>query len=254
MDCVRYTKSFEVYYHEINHRQQVTPAALLNYLGETALSHTKAAGYGLNRLGLDNKGWVISRWLLKMEKYPKWEDRVQIETWASLFQRFYAEREFLIKDEAGNILGRATSLWIFIDITKKRPVSIPEHIKECYGTYPIKALDAPFSRLTPPEGPDIKKKEFTVRLSDIDTNDHVNNSKYVEWLMETIPTEIYNQFLPTCLEIQYKKEVCYGTKLYACGKQMDKCGTAKKYSHSIYNAYTGVQMALARTVWEPIAP
>ncbi len=253
MDYVRYKKYFEVHYHEINRYQEVTPATLLNYLGETALSHTEAAGYGLNRLGLDDKGWVISRWLLNMEKYPHWEDQVQIETWACNFQRFYATREFLIKDKAGNVLGRATSLWIFLDIVKRRPVRIPEHIKQCYGTCPDKAVQTPFSDLSPIKFPDVKR-EFTVRLSDIDTNEHVNNSKYVEWIMETIPLEIYNKSILTSLEIEYKKETYYGSDVYACGKQTHDCGLSSKYVHSICNTNTGVQLASAQTSWKPRNP
>ena len=38
------------------------------------------------------------------------------------------------------------------------------------------------------------EKEFQVRRSDIDTNDHINNTKYVEWVLEAIPQDVYDKF------------------------------------------------------------
>ena len=48
-------------------------------------------------------------------------------------------------------------------------------------------------------------KIFNVRYSDIDTNGHVNNSKYVSWIIETVPLEIVLNYTLKNLKMDYKR-------------------------------------------------
>lgn len=63
----------------------------------------------MDNLLAEKMGWVLNRWLLRMDKYPKLGEKISIETWPSNFERFYGTREFSIKDSIGNLFGQACS-------------------------------------------------------------------------------------------------------------------------------------------------
>lgn len=240
----KFKQQFRVNYYEINTYREATPNTILNYLEEAAVSHSESVGYGIDSLLERNLGWVLNRWHLIMERYPIWGENIIIETWPSNFQRFYATRQFFIKDNDNNILGRASSLWIFLDIVKKRPKRIPTEFGDAYGMDPLRAMDDPFSDFSFLDNPTYNK-EFQIRKSDIDTNNHVNNGKYVDWILETIPLDLYNTHSLYELEVVYKNEIKYGESINAsCDNYKDG------FIHYISKADESSEVAMGKTTWK----
>jgi acyl-ACP thioesterase len=73
---------------------------------------------------------------------------------------------------------------MMIDLKTRRPTRMPKEVldmrlSDLKHVMPIKS-----DRLKPFEGADITKK-FVVRKSDLDMNEHVNNARLIECLMET---------------------------------------------------------------------
>ncbi|ADG83236.1 acyl-[acyl-carrier-protein] thioesterase [Thermincola potens] len=244
-----YQTSIPVHYYEINNHRQASPVAILNYLEEAAIRHSESVGWGIEKLLANSRGWLLTRWSLHMQKYPQWGETVNIETWPYKFERFYATREFRISDREGRVLGAATTLWVFFDLRRKRPVRIPPDIYDAYGTGAERMVADEFADLPVVDEPEIKL-EFRVRLSDIDTNDHVNNTKYVEWLLETVPLSVHNGFLLSSVEIAYKKETSYGSTVL-CGIKETEAGERQTtFLHIILDKDSGTELARARTVWQ----
>ena len=242
-----YSKDFEVQYYEINKYREATPISLLNYLEETAISHSDAVGYGMERLYNDGIGWVLNRWLVEISRYPMWNEKITVETWPSSFERFYANREFLVKDSGGNIIAKAASLWIFLNINSRRPIRIPIELGDVYGIHPVRTFDCTFGKL---ESADkyTHNRDFFIRKSDIDTNNHVNNAKYLDWMLEAIPDDIYHNYTLSTLEIQYKKELTYGTKVHSGCIDAGTDGHGIAFIHGISND-EGTECALGKTTW-----
>ena len=243
-----YKKEFEVHYYEINKYQEATPVAIINYLEETAIAHSEFVGYRLERLKKDGYGWVLNRWSINIEKYPLWGEKILVETWPSRFEKFYANREFKIFNGNGIEIGRASSLWIFMNTEKRRPTRIPYSLAEAYkinGEIEI----VPFSKEFEKVEHSSYEKGFKVRRSDIDTNNHVNNTKYVEWLLEGIPDEVYNNYNLSCIEIIYKKETYHGSSVYVnCSDKYEKYDIIE-FDHSIFDYDRSIELASAKTRW-----
>lgn len=241
-----FLKDFSVRYYEIDKYQKATLLTLLNYMEESAICHSEYAGFGVSKLKSMKRGWVLSRWLIEIDKYPCLGDTVTVETWPSCLEKFYSIREFLLWDKSGQAMVRARSLWVFLDIDRRRPVRIPAEFGEAYGINDKKALDREFSDFKPLENYDASIR-FTVRRSDIDTNDHVNNARYVEWMLEAIPGDVYESSSPIGLEVIYRKETGFG------GSVISKCSingnNTNQYLHSITDAETGIELAAAITTW-----
>ncbi len=246
----RYSKEFNIHYYEVDSSQYATIASILNYLQDTAISHSTSVGLGVNDLISVGACWVLSRWSLIIEKYPIIDERITIETWPWRMERFYAWRDFLIKNSNGEVIVKASSLWIYIDIAKRRPIRIPDEYSKIYGLeQDIKSIENPFSDF------DVSATssaclEFSVRRSDIDTNRHVNNSRYIEWILEAVPARIYDNYRIKSLEIIYRKETRYGNAVCSDYSISAEKSTEAELIHTILDKDLKTELAIAKTLWE----
>lgn len=250
MQNQKFRMEFVVHYHETNPEEQATPLTLLYYLEDAAIAHSESVGYGLARVKAEEQAWLLNRWHFQMERYPLLGEKVVIETWPSSFERFYGRREFLILNQNQEVIGRATSLWVFFNIATKRPSRIPSEFGEVYGLDPRRGIDDPFDPLqTIGVGAGAGEQEFSVRRSDIDTNGHVNNANYLQWILEVVPEDIYRNNHLASLEIQYKKETTYGSRIRSKYQIEDVNPLQTVCRHVIFLEDAGQELALAKTVW-----
>lgn len=254
MEDRKFKMEFEVHYHEVNPYERATPLTILHYLEDAAITHSEAVGQGIERLRSKKQAWILNRWLLQMDRYPVLGEKVRIETWSAGFERFYATREFLIKDKHQKILGKATSLWIFYNTESKRPSRIPTDFQEAYGVDPVRAIEEPLDQLQIGEEEQEGENEqiFTVRRSDIDTNGHVNNANYLQWMLEVVPEDIYQNNHLAALEITYKKATTYGSSIRSKCLVTNPSVNNTVCKHLILGDDTCQELAIAKTVWDTV--
>lgn len=246
----KYRKTFQIPYYESDKNRKATTLSILKYLGETSGAHTDSLGFNVENLKKTNYGWMLNRWKVRIDRYPNVNEVITIETWSSGIDRFYATREFIIYDEESLEIGRASTVWIFIDMLKKRPVRIPIDFVE-----KIKPID----ERTFNEFYDFKKDiiaksyiDFHVRRSDIDYNNHVNNTKYLSWMLETIPEYIYENYMLHEFEIIYKKETIYGNTIMAGCNELKCLTDDAEFSHVIMDNDIKETHSMGMTKWKKL--
>ena len=107
----------------------------------------------------------------------------------------FALRDFEAFDEKERRVALATSSWMMIDFKERRPVRLPEFLADYENHMRGRAIDDPFDRL--PELQEVHaEKSFQVRLSDLDMNQHVNSTIYLDWALEAVPDEIRKKYRP----------------------------------------------------------
>jgi len=89
-------------------------------------------------------GWVLYRWLIKIDRLPKLGETITVQTWASSFERFYGNREFIVLDGRDNPIVKASSVWIYFNI-KKETYENPLEMGDAYGIDETRALEEPFT-------------------------------------------------------------------------------------------------------------
>ena len=249
-----YTTTNYVHYYEINSQRQASPVTVLNYIEESAVRLSEACGYGSGRLMDKGLIWILTYWSVRMNRYPVWMENVLVETRVLKFERFYAFREFTISNENNSTLGSAVSRWILYDIHRNRPVRVPSEIAEAFKVNCGKdnqgnSIILPEVEVAETYEPGL---EFRVRLSDIDTYNHVNNTRYVEWMLEAVPFEIHQEFYPASLEISYRKETVYGAYVLSEARQEPEVSGTIKIYHRIRDKAAGAELARAVTVWKKV--
>lgn len=241
-----YVKDYEVRYYEVDYKRRLLITNLMNYFSDIAMEHSDKCDIGLDFLMKKNLAWVLYEYDIELFKHAYYGEKLKITTTAYGFKKFFAFRLFKVENQQGEVIAEAKSNFIMIDYEKRKPVRLE---KEFYNGYELSGdlkEELSFDKLE--KLSDLsQEKSFTVRYGDIDSNTHVNNVKYVEWLIEPIPLDIVKNNFLRRIKIKYVKECLYGdtinSKIQIVKEQDDI-----KIIHKIVN-HEDKELTIAETYW-----
>lgn len=244
-----FDKQFELRYFEMNEFGVASPTTILTLLEETAAEHCYSINHSLYQLAEQNIGWVLISGLMQMERYPSYKEKITIRTWLSKYSTIKGFRENIIYDEQNNIIGRAKGLWIFFDIIKRRPVQIFDDIISKWSFCNEESIDYNISKKIKAVENSDYELDFKVNRYDTDIIKHVNNIRYLQWVVESIPEEIINNYYLYSIDGRFIAEAHYGQTITCCTK-IDT--VEKSFIHSIKIEGTDKVCATAKTIWKKI--
>lgn len=185
-----YTLKSKVRYSEANTKSRLTFHALLNYLQDASTLHSEELGETGADLKAQNMAWVLSFWQICMEDLPKSSEDITVKTWPYQTKGLYGLRNFCMENAKGEQIVKANSIWVLIDPRTGRPIRITDEVSSHYPDEPKLEMDYCDRKLTQPaeyeEMPAIVVPKYF-----IDTNNHVNNAKYVMVAEEYLPADFY---------------------------------------------------------------
>ena len=236
-------EKFTVRSYEMDVQGVASVPAICNYLQEVAGNHATELGVAVDHLFRKNMTWVLSRLHVKVFRFPFWREEIKIETWPSGRQGKFAIRDFLIFDQKHNILVKASSSWMIIDLNTQKPIIMPEFMDAIRLPDRKRAIDDSFPKMSVPKNPDLERS-FDVRLSDLDINQHVNNVKYIEWALESVPLDVWKEKILSELEISFRAETMYGEKITIKTEREDDI-----FSHHVISEDDQRDLALLKSTW-----
>lgn len=175
-----------VRYSEVDAQGELTWLSLMDYFQDCSVFHSEQHNVGVSYLSEHHIAWMLSSWQICLNRMPKLAEHITIQTWAYGIKNFYGYRNFSMNDSEGQRLAYANSVWILVDTQTGRPVRVPEELPEIYG------LDAPLpmetrSRKIAVPKDYVEKEHLVVPSYFIDTNQHMNNSRYVQVARQYLP-------------------------------------------------------------------
>ena len=188
VDLSTYTVSFKVFSNEVDMNKRAKITTILDYLQNTAWCHYNDFEKRNGKILSDNLIWAILKLKVNMIRLPQWEEIIKVKTWAPFVDKYFAYRNFEIYDEQNNIIGKSTFIWVVIDINNKKIIKPEQFINkwQFHKTPLFFEIKNKVDKITKPE----LKKEVTVSYSDIDVNNHTNNVRYVQWMLDCIDFNI----------------------------------------------------------------
>jgi len=247
-----FEKEIELRYFEMNKFGEASPTTILTLLEETAADHCYSIGHSLYDLEEKNIGWVLISGIIQMDRYPTYKEKIKIRTWLSSYTAIKGIRENIIYDAKGRIIGRAKGVWIFFDIQRRRPIQILEDIKEKWSQYEELSTNHDISKKIETSDSLQLIKEFIINRYDVDSYQHVNNIRYLQWLIESIPEEIIDNYFLHSLDGRFLAEAKYGDTIISFTEK-DKIENSKNENSflcSIKNKKDNKVCATAKTIWK----
>ncbi|CAJ1975429.1 unnamed protein product [Sphenostylis stenocarpa] len=216
-DGLVFRQNFSIRSYEIGADKTASIETLMNHLQETALNHVKTAGLLGDGFGSTpemckkNLIWVVTKMQVVVDRYPKWGDVVQVDTWVSASGKNGMRRDWLVRDtQTGEILTRASSVWVMMNKVTRRLSKIPEEVRGEIGTYfvdsaPVVEEDKrKLSKLD--DSANFIRTGLSPRWNDLDVNQHVNNVKYIGWILESAPQPLLESHELCAMTLEYRRE------------------------------------------------
>ncbi|MED6196725.1 hypothetical protein PIB30_050031 [Stylosanthes scabra] len=214
---VGYRQTVVIRSYEVGPDKTATLESILNLLQETALNHVWMSGllgdgfgatHGMIRNDLI---WVVSRMQVLIDNYPIWGEVVEIDTWVAASGKNGMRRDWLIKSQAtGHIFARATSTWVMMNRKTRRLSKMPEEVRDELVPWFIEKQaikeEAPEKIVKLNKQAKHMNTDLKPKRSDLDMNQHVNNVKYVRWMLETIPDHVLECHQLSGITLEYRRE------------------------------------------------
>lgn len=182
----------------------VRPLILMNELQGVADTHAEKLGCGRTYLLEHNLAWVVTHYLVDIIELPREGEELTFITWPSNQDSLRATRDFEVRGADNRLMVRATSQWLLIDMTRRRPLPLAEHLPD-FLIDTTRAWNRKFERFTDFDA--TKTHVMKCRFDDIDVNQHINNAVYAVWATESVGYQFRNQHKLTRIELNFKKEV-----------------------------------------------
>ncbi len=237
-------RDFRVHVYEVDPHGHLSIQGLLDFLQDMALEHADMRGLAVRHLWPQGLTWVMTRYHLQLEARPSLHSTVRVRTWPATRDRRYSCRDFLVTDEAGGCVARATAQFAVIRLDTGRTVDLST-VAGDWRLHPERALDSAFEHIPAPEG-ELVERRYRTRWSDVDINQHVNNAVYVTWALETLPEEVLREQVPVEVEISYRRPASIGDRILAMASK-----TEEGWVHQLSHHEDGVELTRLRTRWAP---
>lgn len=200
--------SFQVRPHHVDFQNNVTLVSLVGFFLGAAERNADENGFGLFNLLEHDYTWVLSRFVVEMERMPNESDELHIETWIQDVNATFTTRAMRISDANGEIIGYASTLWAMLNMATRQSVLL--------NTWPeLNDFIVPDSTPlgAPTRIPNVKgtiENSFKVKYSDIDINRHANTMHYIQWIVDCFSLDYYTNYTLKRFEINFLKELVFG--------------------------------------------
>jgi len=239
--------AYLVSFYEVDAKNRISLPSLWKYLQETAWNHANQIGIGYSDLARNDHFWVLSRLAIDMDEYPGWGDKIRVKTWLLGSSRLFALRDFSIVKEDGRVIGGAKSAWVVLNLRNRKPQRIEPFL---HGLIPLSdqhGAETKLDKLPAPVAPD-EETFFTVRYSDLDVHQHVNNARYIEWILDSYSFEMNQTHHITTFEINFLAESNYGDGLSIRSER--RKDSSPTFLHAIVRKEDGRELCRARVKWK----
>jgi len=237
-----YDYHLETRYGEVGYDGVTTLSSLANWLQEAAGHSADSLGFGEKAMSAHGVTWILTRLVLRIQRLPLPGERLKVHTWPSVLDRF-GHRGYEVFDENGQLLIRGGSAWGVMDLHTRRMTALPSDLTAHYPAHP-RPCD-PFTCRTLPRlnGNEGATSAIRVRRDDLDINAHVNNARYLSWLLEALPLRPAGSdpLVPRLVDITFRMECFPGDELISLARLVEPDDTADPAPFRLVHALRAIR-------------
>ena len=191
---------------------ELRASGIVDILQDAARLHIQKLGYDDSEMAKLGYCWVLTYETYEVvSRMPKLGEILHVNTWPHEKRKLEYDREIEIRDKNDNLLVKSYTNWVIIDREKRTLTRANEVV-----------IDGEFKGNINYEGPCKRKINLgtgdiidthyhKVELTDLDANIHVNNAKYLDFIMNSMTLDDYKQF--KSLELSFVHEARLGDEI-----------------------------------------
>jgi acyl-CoA thioesterase FadM len=180
-----FTDRLRVRSYEVGQYGTIGLGTALRYCEALATDASASVGFDRAWYEAHHAAWVVREMTILLGVLPRIGEELGLATWVASFRRVQAQREYAIWQAAtGRMVARASARWAYCDADRGQLIRIPDALLET-----MQSLGAPMPvhrhRQFPGAGAGTSSAIFLqAREYETDTQQHVNNCVYADWLAE----------------------------------------------------------------------
>ena len=199
-----YEKDYYIGSNDVDQFLELKLPSFFRMMQDVSTEHAEKLGIG--KATTIDKGmyWVITRIELDIIRMPKYLETVKLVTYPGDNMRFMFPRYFTLFNQKGDVLIHASSMWMVLDKINHRIC-----LKPFEGTdFPEEHTEGELPLPKKANVSDVEEVEQRkVRYSDIDLNGHLNNTKYIDYIVDIHDSAFYKENRISHFLINYDKEL-----------------------------------------------
>lgn len=179
---------------------------LLYWVQEISGQHSEKLGFSWQKLADMGLFWAVLRHGVQITRLPKEGQQIQLETWPMTTTRTAYPRAVQAFDENGALLFSVVSLWVLMD-RQLRTMILPGK-----SGVTVSGITRGCEAQSPGSLPPVQPKNtalWQVTQQDLDVNEHVNNTVYVDRALAEFPLPA----TPKAMTVCYLSEVNLGQEI-----------------------------------------
>ena len=164
-------------------------SAVLLYLAqEAATGHCDVLRLDWDTMAQKGLFWAVIRTHVQVERLPMLDEEIQIRTWPMPTTRTAFPRAVEILDKNSAPLVRVVSLWVLMDRESRAMVLPGKSGVDVPGLLTGNEIAGPGSIAPTGQGQHSSRQ---VVFSELDRNGHMNNTRYMDWVMDLLPAPFH---------------------------------------------------------------
>ncbi len=206
-----YTKTFKIIPEQVSPFKELRPSSILRILQEMSIEQTESFGYPKDVT--DKKGviWVVAKQHVEIKRMPVYGETLTVSTYTHKTMHVLFPRTYEFKDEKGELIILASSIWSLIDINKRKMANPSDYGIEIPDLSNGRKFNMPFSLAIPFDLEN--EQQIKAEYSFCDFNGHINNTSYLDIAENLMPIEYLKNNRLKEFEIKYMHEVPLGTSM-----------------------------------------
>ena len=219
-----FEKKYDIRTSDFDKFNHIKPSSVLDLFQDAAGRHAEEIGVGYEAMKNRSYFWVLVKTKFEIISQPEMHQKVVVKTWPLPPNKFIYRREYSIENENGEKLIVGSSEWVVVHSERRRFVSVSDLYSFTDGFHTEMNFAEKLEKI---EDFDADSLPYTVNpgFSELDANNHVNNTKYANFVLDAINPE--ETFGINVFQIDYRKEVLQGTQVDIYNKKNDEDILAK---------------------------
>lgn len=205
-----YQKSYTISSTAVDRYSRLKPTEVLCYAQEVAVEHCNRLHVSVVSSEQQELFWAIIRHRVQITRLPMEGETIRVETWPMPTTRSAYPRSTVAYDEQGEEIFRTLGLWVLMDRQSRSMVLPGKSGVDLQGLLRGNELTVPGSLV-----PKMLEHHMShiARYSELDCNGHVNNTKYMDWICDLLPSAFHKEHPVKEFTICYHTEALEGQEL-----------------------------------------
>ena len=189
---------------------RLKPSSILFFVQEAAGQHCNLLKVDWDTLAKQHLFWAVTRHRVQITRLPTRGETITVETWPMPTTKVAFPRSVVAYDEQGQEVFRAISIWVLMDSRTRMMILPGKSGVLVEGALRGNELSVPRAIL-----PALLQKQDTrtVRYTQLDRNGHMNNTKYLDWVDDLLPSAFHKEHPVREFSVSYHAEAREGQQI-----------------------------------------